>query len=110
MNKLIIFACLFVAITSLCAAVGNVSKADECKSRTPDDVEKNNGDSCCFWNYIPKEGNKTEYKACVYYKKEEVIKLVDAAKKAKTYDKFSIDCASNWLSLSLNLVALIFMI
>ena len=107
MNKLIIFACLFVAITSSCVAI-NVTKADECKSRELDETEKKSADACCLLNYITKEGNKTEYKACMYYKRADVPKLVEDSKKA--YEKFSIDCASNWLSLSLYLVALIFMI
>ncbi len=108
MNKLIIFACLFVAITSLCTTVGNVTKADDCKSKTLDESEKSSGDACCYFTYVKKEGDKTPYHACLVIKKAEVAQNVDAGKKA--YEKYSIDCTSNWLSLSLYLVALIFMI
>jgi len=105
MNKLILFACLFVAITSLCTTVGNVSKAEDCKDKK---LEGETGDVCCYFTYVNKTGDKTPYHACLPYKKEDVAKTVDAGKKA--YDKYSIDCVSNWLSLSFYLVALIFMI
>ena len=101
MNKLILFACLFAAITSLCVN-GTATKVDECKGKELDQSEKTGGvDTCCF--FVNKVG-----KGCAAFEKAKVLELVKAGK--KTDDSYSIDCASNWLSLSLYLVALIFMI
>ena len=107
MNKFILFISLFIAISSLCAS-GNATKADDCKNENLTDDEKKNGvDACCFFNYKEK-GGSTEYKVCMPYVKKNVLETVKAGR--KTYDKYEIDCASNWLSISLYLFALIFMI
>lgn len=107
MNKFILFISLFIAISSLCAS-GNATKADDCKNENLTDDEKKNGvDACCFFTYKEK-GGSTEYKVCMPYVKKNVLETVKAGR--KTYDKYEIDCASNWLSISLYLFALIFMI
>ena len=106
MNKLILFACLFVAITSFCANL-NATKVDDCKGKELDQAEKTAGaDTCCLYTYT--NTDKKVVTQCLGYEKKKVLETVKAGK--KTDDKFSIDCASNWLSLSLYLVALIFMI
>ena len=106
MNKFILFISLFIAISSLCAS-GNATKADDCKNKNLTDDEKKNGeDACCFFNYKEKGG--TELKLCASFVKQKVLETVKAGR--KTYDKYEIDCASNWLSISLYLFALIFMI
>lgn len=106
MNKFILFISLFIAISSLCAS-GNATKADDCKNENLTDDEKKNGvDVCCFFNYKEKGG--TEVKLCAGYVKKSVLETVKAGR--KTYEKYEIDCASNWLSISLYLFALIFMI
>ena len=107
MNKFILFISLFIAISSLCAS-SNATKADDCKNENLADEEKKNGiDACCFFTYKEK-GNSTEYKKCGAYVKQKVLEEVKNGR--KTYDKYEIDCASNWLSISLYLFALIFMI
>lgn len=107
MNKFILFISLFIAISSLCAS-GNATKADDCKNENLTDEEKKNGvDACCFFTYKEK-GGSTEVKVCMPYVKKNVLETVKAGR--KTYDKYEIDCASNWLSISLYLFALIFMI
>ena len=106
MNKLIIFACLIVAITPLCVN-GTATKVDECKGKELDPSEKTGGaDTCCFFTYTNTE--KKVVTQCLFIEKKKVLDQVKAGK--KTDDKYSIDCASNWLSFSLYLVALIFMI
>ena len=107
MNKFILFISLFIAISSLCVS-GNATKADDCKNENLTDEEKKNGvDACCFFTYKEK-GNSTEVKGCAPYVKKNVLETVKANR--KTHDKYEIDCASNWLSISLYLFALIFMI
>ena len=107
MNKFILFISLFIAISSLCTST-NATKADDCKNDNLTDEEKKNGvDACCFFTYKEK-GGSTEYKVCMPYVKKNVLETVKAGR--KTYDKYEIDCASNWLSISLYLFALIFMI
>ena len=100
MNKLILFACLFVAITSQCSML-NATKVDDCKKNLTDTEKEGGKDTCCF--FVNKNAS-----ICAPFEKAKVLETVKAGK--KTDDKYSIDCASNWLSLSLYLVALIFMI
>ena len=105
MNKFILFISLFIAISSLCTS-GNATKADDCKNDNLTEEEKKGGaDVCCFFTLKDKG---TETKTCIPLKKEKVLELVKAGR--KTYEKYEIDCASNWLSISLYLFALIFMI
>ena len=105
MNKFIIFSCLIVVITSLCANIQATNWTD-CKNKTLDDIEKTTGaDSCCFFYY---EQNNDTYQACVPFVKVQVKELVKEGK--KVYKTFSIDCSSNLISYSLFLIALIFMI
>ncbi len=104
MNKFIIFSCLIVVITSLCANIQATNWRD-CRNKTLDDTEKNNADTCCFFYY---EQNNDTYQACVPFEKAKVKELVKEGK--KVYKTFSIDCSSNLISYSLFLIALIFMI
>jgi len=107
MNKFILFISLFIAISSLCAS-GNATKADDCKNdNLTEDEKKAGADACCFFTYKEK-GGSTEVKVCAGFVKQKVLEFVKAGR--KTYEKFEIDCASNWLSISLYLFALIFMI
>lgn len=105
MNKFILFISLFIAISSLCAS-GNATKADDCKNDNLTEEEKKVGDVCCYFTIKPKGG--TETSVCAPYVKKNVLETVKAGR--KTNDKYEIDCASNWLSISLYLFALIFMI
>ena len=104
MNKFIIFSCLFVLITSTCGSIGAKNWKD-CKNKTLDDSEKTGGeDSCCFLSYE----NNTKIEVCAAVSKDGVAELVK--KYQKQFKTYSIDCSSNWISYSLFLIALIFMI
>ena len=109
MNKVILFACLFIAIHSLCydnsATPKNVTY---CKNKTLDESEKAKADVCCLYNKTDNGDGKTPDVVCAPYKKADVLKDVKANK--SKYKNYSIDCASNWLSFHLFLIALIFMI
>ena len=101
MNKLILLFCLFVAITTKCNKV-NAEKLDDCKNSTLDDDEKKGGeDKCCLLTT-----NNTKF--CQAYVQSKVLDQVKEGKKNDS--NFSIDCTSNWISFSLYLVALLFMI
>lgn len=106
MNKFILFASLFIVISSLCANSTDIKKVDDCKNNQLSDEEKKSADVCCFYTVKPKGG--TETSICFAYKKSQVLELVKNGRKQN--EKFEIDCASNWLSISLYLFALIFMI
>ena len=105
MNKFIIFSCLIVVITSTCFS-SNATNSSYCKMRTLDVSERNNSnaDSCCFYLF---ETNTT-YQYCSPVAKARVVEIVRVSK--KNFKTFSIDCSSNWISYSLFLIALIFMI
>ena len=105
MNKFIIFSCLVVAISSLCVTL-NATNWKDCYNKTLDEAEKTVGvDTCCFISY---EYENITYKICAAFEKAKVNELVKVGK--KSYKTFSIDCSSNWISYSLFLIALIFMI
>ena len=111
MNKVILFACLLVAISSLCSETitNNSLTGAYCKEKKFDESENKTGvDACCLLNLTEKgDGKKPEAK-CKPYKKADVLK--DVKDNKSKYASYSIDCASNWLSFQLFLIALIFMI
>ena len=106
MQKLVLFFGLFVAITSTCTTphADNIT-SKYCIGLALDDNEKKVGDSCCFVTH--KKDNK-ESKTCNVYNKSAVPEYVK--NNTKDFPKLSIVCSSNWISYSLFLVALIFMI
>ena len=107
MNKFIIFSCLVVAISSLCSNATATNWTD-CYNKTLEDVEKTGYvDSCCYF-LLQEKDNSTIYQLCAPFQKAKVNELVKVGK--KTYKTYSIDCSSNWISYSLFLIALIFMI
>ena len=110
MNKVILFACLFVAISSFCGEVvtDKTKTAAYCKNKTLDVTENATANACCLLNYTEKGDGKTPQASCRPYKKDDVLKYVKDNK--SNYAKYSIDCASNWLSFQLFLIVLIFMI
>ena len=105
MNKLLIFFCIFVFVTSKCYnnTAGNTAKT--CKTFNVSTSDGESGDACCFVSYT---NGTTEYKFCQAYKKNDVPQIVKNNTQKVT--KLSIDCSSNWISYSLFLVALVFMI
>ncbi len=106
MNKLVIFSCLFVAIISDCAKTADDVTVKSCNGSALSDGEKlANNTACCYTTY--KSGDKT-VKQCLPYNKSQVPDIVK--KNPNNVTKLSIDCSSNWVSYSLFLVALIFMI
>ena len=91
---------LFINCRDQCA--GTASKKSECTDYQLSDGEKLVGDSCCFVKAKGKyEGETTEVKVCGVYKKDEVPDLVKEAKKVDGVKSYSIDCSSNWLSITL---------
>ena len=109
MNKVILFACLFIAIHSLCLESGeNVKNVTYCKTKTLNADENKTADVCCLYNKTDNGEGKLPEAKCAPYKKADVLKDVKANK--SKYKNYSIDCASNWLSFHLFLIALIFMI
>ena len=106
MNKFVLFLCLFAIISSACVQSDDKLEAKNCTSVTNlTEDEKKLGDSCCFVTY--KKDDKT-VKACGLYNKKDVPAYVK--NNSKNFTKLSIVCSSNWISYSLFLVALIFMI
>ena len=106
MNKLVIFSCLFVAIISLCTQTADNVTVKSCNGSALSEGEKlANATACCYTTY--KSGDKT-VKQCLPYNKSQVPELVK--KNPNNLQKLSVDCSSNWVSYSLFLVALIFMI
>ena len=106
MNKLVIFSCLFVAIISDCTQTADNVTVKSCNASALSDAEKKlNTTACCYTTY--KSGDKT-VKQCLPYNKSQVPDIVK--KNPNNVTKLSIDCSSNWVSYSLFLVALIFMI
>ena len=100
MNKLILFACLFVAITSQCMMM-NATKLDDCKKNLTEGEKEGGNDACCF-------AVTNNSKSCAPFVKKNVPELVKNG--TKNDSTFSIDCNSNWISFSFYLVALLFMI
>ena len=77
MNKLILFTCLFITITSKCSTNEGVSKAADCKDKK---LEGESGDVCCYVTYQNKT-DKTTFKGCLPFNKTEVPKKVEEEKK-----------------------------
>ena len=79
MNKFIIFSCLIVVITSLCAST-TATNVNDCSSKTIDEVEKVDGiDSCCYYLY---ETENSKVQGCITTKKANVSNIVKEGKKS----------------------------
>ncbi len=91
---------LFINCRDYCD--GAASKKSECTDYQLKEIEKANGDSCCFVKAKYKAGGiSVENKWCDVYKKDDVPDLVKTEKKTYNANSYSIDCSSNWLSITL---------
>ena len=106
LNKMKIVYFLFVSVLLFIncrdECEGEASKKSECTDYQLTEGEKALGDSCCFVKAKGKvEGKTVEKKWCDVYKKDDVPDLVKTEKKASGAKSYSIDCSSNWLSITL---------
>ena len=97
-----LFASVLLFINCRDECEGEASKKSECTDYQLTEGEKALGDSCCFVKAKGKvEGKTVEKKWCDVYKKDDVPDLVKTEKKASGAKSYSIDCSSNWLSITL---------
>ena len=89
MNKLILFSCLLVVITSTCTNYEAKSGKD-CKNLAFDEGEKGTGDSCCF--FLLEEYNTT-IQMCTPIFKDRIPEIIKAYKKVNPDRKISIECS-----------------
>ncbi len=91
---------LFINCRDQCA--GTASKKSECTDYQLSDGEKLIGDSCCFVKAKGSyQGMSGEFKYCELFIKDQVPDLVKKMKKESGVKSYSIDCSSNWLSITL---------
>ena len=91
---------LFIDCRNTCY-MENPKKSD-CTDYELNAGEKLVGDSCCYEKGKSKINGVTyEGKACGVYKKDEVPDIVKERKKQDGVKSYSIDCSSNWLSITL---------
>ena len=91
---------LFINCRDQCA--GTASKKSECTDYQLGDDEKDEGDSCCFVKMKGTyEGMSGEFSMCNVFEKNKVPDIVKEAKKQDGVDSYSVDCSSNWLSITL---------
>ncbi len=82
-------------------------KKSDCVDYELNALEKLGADSCCFVKVKGKSDGKTvEEKWCELFTKEKVLDELKERKKVKGVKSYSIDCSSNWLSITLLFVIL----
>ena len=97
-----LFASVLLFINCRDECEGKASKKSECTDYKLVDNEKDEGDSCCFEKLKGTyEGMSGEITSCVIVQKDKVPDIVKAMKKQSGVDSYSIDCSSNWLSITL---------
>ena len=97
-----LFASVLFFINCRDQCIGVASKKSECTDYELTEGEKLVGDSCCFVKAKGKyNGQTVEVKTCSIFKKDEVPDIVKEAKKEEGVKSYSIDCSSNWLSITL---------
>ena len=74
------------------------AKKSDCTDYTLGDNDKDEGDSCCF---VKGKGNGGEAKYCDVFEKDKVPDYVKEVKKQDGVKSYSVDCSSNWLSITL---------
>ena len=129
-----IFACFIflICINIICPECysgydGDKAKRDDCLKRNVGYTETSKAggspDACCYEEYSYEEdGNKVEYLTCSAFEKSQVIdyveKIKEQQKKAEKdndnengkkikHTKYSIDCSSFYLKLSINALFMI---
>ena len=91
---------LFINCRDQCAM--NDPKKSDCTEYELNALEKLVGDSCCFEKGKAKYNGETkEVKRCGVFKKDSVPDIVKDTKKQDGVKSYSIDCSSNWLSITL---------
>ena len=106
LNKMKIVYFLFASVLFLIncrdECYGLASSKSECTEYQLDDEEKKQGDSCCFVKTKAEIAGVTgEFKACGVFVKANVPDEVKKAKKEEGVKSVSVDCSSNWLSITL---------
>ena len=92
-------------------------KKEDCTDYKLTDMEKVDGDSCCY--VVSKyKGSEEEYKRCSVYNKKYITKeYIDEYIKEENEDReenyklesYSIECRSNWISFSFIFAFLVFL-
>ena len=92
-------------------------KKEDCTDYKLTDMEKVDGDSCCY--VVSKYKNsEEEYKGCSVYNKQYITKeYIDEYIKEENedmdeddqYESYSIECRSNWISFSFIFTFLVFL-
>ena len=97
-----LFASVLVFIHCRDECYMSTTKKSDCTDYKLGDDEKDEGDSCCFVKAKGSfEGMSGEAKYCDVYEKDKVPDIVKEAKKQDGVDSYSVDCSSNWLSITL---------
>ena len=97
-----LFASVLLLINCRDKCEGLASSKSDCTDYQLKDDEKDDGDSCCFVKAKGSfEGMSGEAKYCDVYEKDKVPDIVKEAKKQDGVDSYSVDCSSNWLSITL---------
>ena len=87
---------LFIHCRDQCEML--TSKKSDCTDYQLGDDEKDEGDSCCF---VKTKTDAGEVSGCAIFVKDDVVDEVKEAKKQDGVKSFSVDCSSNWLSITL---------
>jgi hypothetical protein len=91
---------LFINCRDVCYML--TDKKSDCTDYTLDDEDKEEADSCCFVKAKGSyQGMSGEFKYCELFIKDQVPDLVKKMKKESGVKSYSIDCSSNWLSITL---------
>ena len=93
-----LFASVLLFINCRDECYGDASKKSECTDYKLTDDEKEDGDSCCF---VKGKSNLGDAKYCAVFVKDKVPDHVKEVKKQDGVKSYSVDCSSNWLSITL---------
>ena len=93
-----LFASVLLLINCRDKCEGVASSKSDCTDYQLKDDEKDDGDSCCF---VKTKTDAGEVSVCAIFVKSKVVDEVKEAKKEEGVKSVSIECSSNWLSITL---------
>ena len=97
-----LFASVLLLINCRDECAGAASSKSECTDYQLKDSEKDEGDSCCFVKTKAEISGVTgEITVCAIFEKSKVVDEVKEAKKQEGVKSVSVECSSNWLSITL---------
>ena len=97
-----LFASVLLLINCRDQCAGVASSKSDCTDYQLKDSEKDDGDSCCFVKTKTEiSGVSSEIQVCMIFEKSKVVDEVKEAKKEEGVKSVSVDCSSNWLSITL---------